>query len=172
MTNRKLEVCLAAIVLISFSTGLVSAGAITVTNSNLVTGAAPTQGTITYAENSAACPPELPVMPSIGVISGVSNGTEDFEAIDVPPQELPGGVYNYRNYTVKNTTVSYNGTVTILTTGDVLIENNGIVNTTNSSITIISGGDILIRNGGRLHTADSLAGTMAVLRLKLRARSI
>ncbi len=149
-------------------TGLVSAGAITITNTTqLSIGNASTNGSITYAENAAACPPELPAMPampsmpsmpSIGVISGVSTGAEDFVAIDVPPQELAGGTYNYRNYTVKNATVSYNGSVTILTKGDVLIE-NGTVNTTTSSITFISGRDILIGNGGTLSTADSPAGT-------------
>ncbi|HDS45527.1 MAG TPA: hypothetical protein ENN68_05475, partial [Methanomicrobia archaeon] len=66
---------------------------------------------------------------------------------------------------MKNTSVSYNGSVTILTTGDVLIE-NGTINTTNSDITIISGGDITVKNGGSIYTADAPTGTSGSITLE------
>jgi hypothetical protein len=152
MDNKKkgIGIFIAAILVISVFVTSVSAGDIIIEDSTLWTGTAPSEGVITYDANSEACPP---ILPSIGSILGESTGADgSFYASS--PMILPGGTYNYINYTVINTTVNYTSSVTILTTGDVLID-NGSVFTSNSSITIVSGGDIILIKGADIYTDDS-----------------
>ena len=116
MDNKKkgIGIFIAAILVILVFVTSVSAGDIIMEDSWLWTGTAPSEGIITYDANSEACPPILPILPSIGSISGESTGDN---GIFYPssPMILPGGTYNYINYTVINTTVNYTSSVTILT---------------------------------------------------------
>lgn len=148
--------------------GARASGAIDDDGASIVSGLAPTRGTVLVDPCATpVTPPTLPPVGSIGSMGTMPGAIPAFPgggggAAFVAGQSmtLAGGVYSYTTYNVApGMTVTYLGAVTIQTTGDVQIDGLVTTATPGSSITFVCGGNLrVLSHNGPVTTGIATTG--------------